>query len=142
MVNNMVLQGRLTKDPELRHTGSGVAVVSFTVAWSEKYGDKETGLFLPCVAWRGTAEHVSRYYKKGMEVVVEGNLITRSYEDKHGNTREVTELSVNRTHFCGGKKTEGGVTAASTVAAYQAPMGGAPKEEYAEITDADARLPF
>lgn len=107
MINHMILQGRLTKDPELRQTNSGVSVCSFTVAWSEKYREKETKLFLPCKAWRGTAEMVSKYFSKGREIAIEGKLSTREWEDKDGNRRTSIEMSVDSVHFCGPKPSEG-----------------------------------
>lgn len=104
MINKMIIQGRLTKDVELRHTQSGVAVASFTVAWSEKRNNSENKLFLPCVAWRNSAEFASKYFSKGQEVVVEGKLTSRKWTDKEGNNRETVELTVDQLHFCGGKK--------------------------------------
>lgn len=103
MVNKMILQGRLTADPELRRTTSGTAVCSFRVAWSEKVKDRETKLFLPCVAWQGTAELICNHFVKGKEIVVEGRLATREYEDKDGNKRTLVELTADRVHFCGSK---------------------------------------
>lgn len=104
MVNNCVIQGRLCAAPELRRTQSGTAVASFTVAWSEKYKDSEQKLFMPCVAWRTTAEHLNRYFAKGQELVVEGRLTSRKWQDKNGNNREAVELIVEKLHFCGPKR--------------------------------------
>lgn len=104
MLNKTVLQGRLVADPEIRYTQAGVPVASFKVAWSEKYNNNETKCFLPCVAWRNTAEFISNYFSKGQECIVEGYLSTRSYEDKDGNSRSITELTVDKVHFCGPKK--------------------------------------
>lgn len=104
MINRMTLQGRLTRDVELRRTQSGKPVASFTVAWSEKYGENERKLFLPCVAWNGTAEMVSKWFSKGSEVLVEGCLVSRKWQDNNGNNRETVEMIVDRVHFCGGKK--------------------------------------
>lgn len=131
MLNKFCLQGRLTKEPELRRTQSGTAVASFTVAWSEKYGDTERKLFLPCVAWKGTAELASRHFVKGSEVVVEGQLTSRKWQDRDGNNRETVELTVDRMHFCG-SKSEGGRKAAP-----------APEQPvFAEIEEEDGDLPF
>lgn len=102
-LNRTTLQGRLTRDVELRSTKSGAPVASFTIAWSEKYKEQERKLFLPCVAWKSTAELLSRYFKKGSELVVEGALTSRQWEDKNGNKRETVELTVDRVHFCGSK---------------------------------------
>lgn len=103
MLNNMTLQGRFTRDLELRHTQSDIAVCSFTIAWNERYGDKEQTLFLNCVAYRNTAEFVEKYFRKGDQAIVEGKLTSRSYE-KDGEKKYVTELIVDKVHFCGSKK--------------------------------------
>lgn len=101
MLNHTVLQGRLTRDPELRNTQSGTPVCSFTVAWSEKFKETETKLFLNCTAWRGTGDMVSKYFSKGKEIIVEGKLSTREWTDKEGNKRSTNEMVVDRVHFCG-----------------------------------------
>lgn len=101
MVNRMILQGRLCADPEMRRTQNGTAVCSFRVAWSETVKDRETKLFLNCVAWQGTAEMICKYFRKGKELAVEGRLYTREYDDRDGNRRSVTEMTVDRVHFCG-----------------------------------------
>ena len=105
MINHISIQGRFTKDLEKKETTTGVPVCNFTIAWSEKYGEKETSLFLNCVAYRGTADFVSKYFKKGDMAVVEGKLTSRSYE-KDNEKRYVTELIVDKIHFCGGAKKE------------------------------------
>lgn len=107
MLNYMTLQGRLVADPELRHTQTQLPVCSFRVAWSEKYKESETKLFLPCTAWRSSAEFVSKYFRKGQEIIVEGKLSTRDWKDKDGNNRQTIEMTVDRVHFCGPKQ-EGG----------------------------------
>jgi single-strand DNA-binding protein len=104
MINKVIIQGRLTKDVELRHTPNGTPVTSFTVAWSEKRGDSEQVLFLPCVAWRNTAEFVSKHFAKGQEIAVEGKLFSRKWQDKDGHNREGVELTADQIHFCGYKK--------------------------------------
>lgn len=101
MINRTILQGRLCADPEMRRTQNGTAVCSFRVAWSETVKDRETKLFLNCVAWRGTAEMTCKYFRKGKELAVEGRLSTREYDDRDGNRRSVTEMTVDRVHFCG-----------------------------------------
>lgn len=103
MLNHMILQGRLVRDPEMRTTQSGSSVVSFTVAWSEKYKETEKQLFLDCTAWSGTAELVSKYFAKGKEIAVEGKLYTEKWEDKEGNKRSSIKMNVERVHFCGSK---------------------------------------
>ena len=107
MVNHLVLQGRLVADPELRHTQSGVPVCSFRVAWSKKYKETETKLFLSCTAWRGTGELVAKHFCKGKEILVEGELSTRSWQDQEGNNRQATELTVERVHFVGSRSDSG-----------------------------------
>ena len=100
-INRMILQGRLVNSPEMRRTNNGTAVCSFRVAWSETIKDRETKLFLNCVAWQGTAEMICKYFRKGKELAVEGRLSTREYDDRDGNRRSVTEMTVDRVHFCG-----------------------------------------
>lgn len=132
MINHMTLQGRLTRDPELRHTNAGVPVCSFTVAWSEKYKEQETKLFMPCTAWRTTGEMVSRNFFKGKEIVVEGQLSTRDWTDNEGKKRKVIELTVGRVHFCGPKSEEGG----------DAPDTPEPQQQDSWDLSDDGELPF
>ena len=101
MVNHVVLHGRLTKDIELKQAG-GFSVTEFTVAWSEKYKETETKCFARCKAWRNTAEFLNKYFKKGQELVVEGKLVTESWE-KDGQQQSRTIVSVEKVHFCGTK---------------------------------------
>jgi single-strand DNA-binding protein len=130
MLNQFVLQGRLTRDPELRTTQSGTSVCSFTVAWSEKYKETETQLFMDCSAWRGTGEMVSKYFTKGKEILVEGKLRTDKWKDKDGNDRTSIKMTVERVHFCGPK---GGSSSAAV------PTDG--HSDFAEVED-DGKLPF
>ncbi len=104
MINRTILQGRLCADPELRTTQSDVSVCSFRVAWSEKYRENETKLFLNCTAWRGLGEMVSKYFVKGQEIVVEGKLSTRDWTDNSGNKRSQVEMTVDNVSFCGPKR--------------------------------------
>ena len=97
MVNNVVIQGRLTKEPELRKTQSGVSNLLFTVAWSEKYKEVETKCFMLCKAWRGTAEFIANYFNKGSEIVLEGRMVTETWKDD----KQVTLLTVDKAHFAG-----------------------------------------
>lgn len=133
MVNKLILQGRLVADPELRQTQSGASVCSFRVAWSEKYKETETKLFLPCTAWRGTGEMIAKHFSKGKEIILEGKLSTRSYTDKNGQDRQTVELTVERAHFAGSKSDGGG--------AYQASELNASGTEFTELDD-DGKLPF
>lgn len=109
MINKMILQGRLTADPELRQTQSGISVIEFTVAWSEKYNEIETKCFLRCKAWRGTAEFVSKYFAKGQEIAIEGKIVTEQWE-KDGQTQSRTICGVERVHFCGSKASNINIT--------------------------------
>lgn len=109
MLNHCEIMGRLTKDPEVRYTASGVAVASFTLASdtgrkTEK-GDKVTH-FIDCVAWKERAELLSKYVSKGTLIAVEGELTPRIYEDKNGMKHKVTEVNVSRIHFCESKKSD------------------------------------
>ena len=107
MLNKIIVMGRLTKDVEMRHTQSGNAVASFTLAcdrdFKAKNGEKETD-WLDVVAWRNTAEFVSKYFTKGRMAVVEGRLQTRTYEDNNGNKRKVTEIVADNVYFGDSKK--------------------------------------
>ena len=104
MINKVILQGRLTADVELKTTQSGISVATFTIAVDRAYksGEEKKADFISCVAWRGTAEFLSRNFHKGQELVVDGELQTRSYE-KDGQKRFVTEVNVYNVHFCGPK---------------------------------------
>ena len=107
MLNNVVLMGRLTADPELRHTPNGVAVTSFTLAVNRSYakaGTERATDFIDIVAWRNTAEFVSKYFTKGLLVAVEGSIQTRTYQDKNGNNRKAFEVVANNVHFAEGKR--------------------------------------
>ena len=144
MLNHIVVMGRLTRDPELRRTGSGVAVASFTVAVDRDYAaegqEKETD-FIDCVAWRQTGEFVSKYFTKGRMAVVSGRLQIRSWTDKDGNKRRTAEIVADNVYFGDSKKSE------------ETPSGytGFVKNEYVQpssaqqfelLEDDDAQLPF
>ena len=106
MLNKCVLLGRLTKDPELRTTQSGVAVASFTLAVDRgfKRDEAQSADFINIVAWRGTAEFVSKWFSKGQLVAVSGRLQTRSYKDRDGNNRTATEVVADEAFFAESKK--------------------------------------
>lgn len=131
MVNRTILQGRLCADPEMRRTNNGTAVCSFRVAWSETIKDRETKLFLNCVAWQGAAELICKYFRKGKELAVEGRLSTREYDDRDGNRRSVTEMTVDRVHFCGKNEDAQGMP----------PRTGG-KSQFVEMDEDDSDLPF
>ncbi len=108
-MNKVILMGRLTADPELRQTQSGIASCRFTIAVNRRFADKNTGErqadFISCTAWRQTAEFVSRYFKKGSMIMVEGSLRTGSYQDRnHADvTHYTTEVFVDNVEFTGSK---------------------------------------
>ena len=103
MLNHIVIMGRLTRDPELRRTGSGIAVASFTVAVDRDFGGRDGGEketdFIDCVAWRQTGEFVSKYFTKGRMIVVSGRLQIRSWTDKDGNKRRTAEVVADNCYF-------------------------------------------
>lgn len=102
MVNKLIYQGRLTADPELKRTQSDVANLEFTIAWSEKYKEVETKCFLRCKAWRNTAEFISKFFKKGQEIIVDGRMVTEQWED-NGDKKSRTICVIDKAHFCGSK---------------------------------------
>ena len=109
MLNTVILMGRLTADPELKKTPSGVSVTTFTVAVTRSYvkqGEERQSDFIECVAWRNTADFICKYFRKGQMTAVQGIIQTRSYEDKQGNKRKAVEVLVDKAYFCGDKKTE------------------------------------
>ena len=113
MLNHIVIMGRLTRDPELRRTGSGVAVASFSLAVDRDFAPKDGGEretdFIDCVAWRQTGEFVSKYFAKGRMAVVSGRLQIRSWTDKDGNKRRTAEVVADNVYFGDSKRdSEGG----------------------------------
>ena len=112
MLNHITIMGRLTRDPELRRTGSGIAVASFSVAVDRDFGKNENGEketdFIDCVAWRQTGEFVSKYFTKGRMIVVSGRLQIRSWTDKDGNKRRTAEVVADNVYFGGGKRESDG----------------------------------
>lgn len=103
MVNNLVFQGRLVADPELKQTGSGVPYIKFTIAWSKKVKEVEKKCFLRCTAWRSTAEMIAKYFVKGQEIAIVGELETNEYTDQSGQKRSETVANVNEVNFCGSR---------------------------------------
>ena len=153
MLNHIVIMGRLTRDPELRRTGSGIAVASFTVAVDRDFGGRDGGEketdFIDCVAWRQTGEFVSKYFTKGRMAVVSGRLQIRSWTDKDGNKRRTAEVVADNVYF-GDSKRDGdsgsaygsyAAPAAPAFGGYSAPSG-APASDFAMLEDDDAQLPF
>ncbi len=154
MLNKIFIMGRLTRDPELRHTQTGTAVASFTLAVDRDFKDKQTGEratdFIDVVAWRSTGEFVSRYFSKGRMAVVEGRLQIRDWTDKEGNKRRSAEVVANSVYF-GDSKREGGSGGQESYSGgyggYSAPAGGYPAQpdpdsEFTELTTDDGNLPF
>ena len=105
MLNSVIIMGRLTADPELRTTTNGLSVTSFTVAVDRNYksGDERQTDFISVVAWRDTADFVTRFFKKGQMIAVQGSLQVRSYEDKNGNKRTAYDVVADNVSFCGSK---------------------------------------
>ena len=155
MLNHIVLMGRLTRDPELRRTGSGIPVTTFTLAVDRDFGNnRETGEketdFIDIVTWRNTAEFVSKYFAKGRMAVVSGRLQIRNWNDKDGNKRRSAEVVADNVYF--GDSRRDGDNGGSSFGgnAYSAPapsFGGysapaAPASDFAMLDDDDAQLPF
>lgn len=139
-MNKVILIGRLTADPELRQTQSGIASCRFTVAVNRKYKNETTGEydadFITCVAWRQTAEFVSRYFSKGKMIVVEGNFRSGSYQDKNHPdvTHYTTDVYVDSIEFAGDK---GGSNGQAPAAAAPAPAQQAPAQTAAAQTNSE-----
>ena len=160
MLNRIILMGRLTRDPELRRTGSGTAVTSFSLAvdrdFKSQSGEKETD-FIDIVAWRNTAEFVSKYFTKGRMAVVEGRLQIRDWKDKDGNNRRSAEVVADNVYFGDSKRdnADGGSFNQSQgyaqrfnqvpqqQPAYQAPQNvSAAPSDFSMLSDDDPDLPF
>lgn len=136
MLNHTTLMGRLTREPELKHTTSGIPVTSFTLAVDRpksKDADSAATDFIDIVAWRGTAEFVTKWFRKGQLVAVEGRIQVRNYEDKAGNKRKAVEIVASQVHFAESKR-DGGVTGQDM------PSGFTP--DFSELEDDDGALPF
>ena len=159
MLNHIVIMGRLTREVELRRTGSGVAVASFTVAVDRDFGGRDGGEketdFIDCVAWRQTGEFVSKYFTKGSMIVVSGRLQIRNWTDKDGNKRRTAEVVADNCYFGESKRNSDGgsaygnsyggnsyaAPAAPAYGGYAAPAGN-PASDFAMLDDDDAQLPF
>lgn len=110
MINKCILMGRLTKDLELRTTNNGTNVTTFTIAVDTGYGEDKKTDFINCVAWKKTAEFVNKYFSKGQMIIVLGRISTRTYEDKNGDKKYITEVIANEVQFGESKKTESAPT--------------------------------
>lgn len=139
MLNHITIMGRLTRDPELRYTQSGTAVASFTLAVDRDFSDKSSGErqtdFIDCVAWRQTAEFVSKYFPKGSMAIASGRLQLRDWQDKEGNKRRSAEVLADNVYF-GESKKDGYAPAKGGV---NAPP---PSGKFSEIDGGDGDLPF
>ena len=145
MLNRIIIMGRLTRDVDIRHTQTGTAVASFSMAVDRDFKDKATGEkatdFIDVVAWRNTAEFVSRYFTKGRMAVVEGRLQIREWTDKEGNKRRTAEVVADNVYFGDSKRDgersyQGGYSSGG----YQAPEQ--PDNDFQELQDEDGELPF
>lgn len=138
MLNRVTIAGRMARDPELRYTNSGTAVTSFTLAVDRDFkgqnGEKITD-WIDCVAWKGSAEFVARYFQKGTLAIVDGRLQVRDWTDNNGNKRRTYEVIADTVHFGGGKREEQND--------YTKQVWPEPKEQqFDELEGDDARLPF
>lgn len=147
MLNVVVLTGRLTADPELRHTPNDLAVTSFSIAVNRRFaraGEERQTDFIDIVAWRNNAEFVCKYFKKGSLIAIEGSIQTRSYQDKDGNKRKAFEVIANNVQFVESKKdsseSEYGNAEIATESNKSSYSSG--NDLDFEVTDADDDLPF
>ncbi len=152
MLNHIVIMGRLTRDPELRYTQTQIPVASFTLAVDRDYSGRDGGErqtdFIDCVAWRSTAEFISKYFQKGSMAVASGRLQLRDWTDKEGNKRRNAEVVVDNIYFGESKRREGDASQST----FAPPYGGndyasqsAPSvahNEFEELSDDDGELPF
>ena len=146
MLNHIVIMGRLTRDPELRRTGSGIAVTSFTVAVDRDFGKNENGEretdFIDCVAWRQTGEFVSKYFTKGRMAVVSGRLQIRGWTDKDGNKRRTAEVVADNVYFGDSRRDGDSSAPMAAPAEFTGYTASAPASDFAMLDDDDAQLPF
>ena len=142
MINMVALMGRLTYEPELRKTPSDVSVLRFQVACDRSYqraGAERQADFIDCVAWRQTAEFISRYFHKGSMIAVEGTIQTSNYTDKNGNNRKQIEVLANNVSFCGSKSESGSMDIEPEPTAK---YSSTDNSDFEEIVDDDDDLPF
>ena len=141
MLNKIIIMGRLTRDPELRRTGSGTAVTSFSLACDRDFksqsGDKETD-FIEVVAWKNTAEFVSKYFSKGRMAVVEGRLQIRDWTDKAGNKRTTAEVVADNVYFADSKRSESNDNQKENFNA----LSGRVSDDFVPASEEDGELPF
>ena len=133
MINKVILMGRLTRDPELRHTGKGTPVTSFSVAINNGYGEKQRTDFVNCLAWNKTAEFVSKHFTKGKLIVIaDGRISTRSWETQDGKRAYATEVVAQEVNF--------GESKSSQQTATQPPMQD--DDDFTPLDEEDDDLPF
>ena len=147
MLNTVILMGRLTADPELRTTNTNLSVLSFSVAVDRSYqsqGQERQTDFINCVASRQNADFISKYFRKGQMIAIEGAIQTRSYEDKTGAKRTAFEVIVNRASFCGSKSETGSAPADRypTPAAAPASFQNNAADDFSGVDAAEDDLPF
>ena len=148
MLNTVALMGRLTADPELRHTPNSIAVTTFTIAVNRSYvkqGAERQTDFIDVVAWRNTAEFICRYFKKGQMMAVQGSIQTRTYIDKEGRNRKVFEILADNVYFTESKSVSGNSYEARSFEQptedYEVTYAAGDDEEFTVISDNDD-LPF
>ena len=142
MINMVALMGRLTYEPELRKTPSDVSVIRFQVACDRSYqraGAERQADFIDCVAWRQTAEFISRYFHKGSMIAIEGTIQTSNYTDKNGNNRKQTEVLANNVSFRGSKNESGSMDIEPETAPTYSSVDNS---DFEEIVDDDDDFPF
>ena len=141
MLNKIIIMGRLTRDPELRRTGSGTSVTSFSLACDRDFksqsGEKETD-FIEVVAWKNTAEFVSKYFTKGRMAVVEGRLQIRDWTDKAGNKRTTAEVVADNVYFADSKRSESNDNQKENFNA----LSGRLSDDFVPISEEDGEIPF
>ncbi len=146
MFNVVILTGRLTADPELKTTQSGISVTSFSIAVSRRFtraGEEQQTDFINIVAWRQSAEFIAKYFKKGNMIGIRGNIQTRRYVDKNGNNRTAFEVVVDDVQFVESKRDSAAPVAdAGMPAAPAASFSNAGADDFSEIGGMDDDLPF
>ena len=149
MINKVILMGRLTRDPELRHTSAGTPVCSFSIAVDNGYGERRQTDFINCVAWNKTAEFVSNYFDKGKMIIVIGRIATRTWEGQDGKKNYATEVVASEVSFGETKRSQdggsfgGGASAAATSAPAAPAFPDNPVDEaFTPLLDTDDDLPF
>jgi single-strand DNA-binding protein len=143
MINKAILMGRLTRDPELRHTNSGTPVCSFNIAIDNGYGENRTTDFINCVAWNKTAEFVQKYFTQGRMIIVVGRIQTRTWEGQDGKKNYVTEVVASEVSFGESKRNaEGGSVTASAVPSAAVPEMPTDTEDDFVTLETNDDLPF